>query len=253
MSKMRFQKGRERKSMRNNSKRGLVVTAIGVLAFLSFIPVASASGVSGSFNESSCIGGGVTVTEYTINWSPAGTQANMGCFDTGIGSSFTYSGGTVGAGAPGNIANLTYNVAVSGPFIDFPGYTGLDFVLAGFVTPTPTNGTNCASTTGGQSCVVFTGSPFLLLNSGGTAVTLSAYGTVVDNSVTSNWTGIFTTQLSQAPGAIESTILAGGSVVSAQSAQFQVDVSDVPEPASMTLLGAGLIAIAMAARKRRKA
>jgi len=71
--------------MRNNSKRGLVFTAIGVLACLSFISVASAS-VLGTISESSCNGStapGVTVTWNTITWLPP-ASGTTGCIVAGL-------------------------------------------------------------------------------------------------------------------------------------------------------------------------
>jgi hypothetical protein len=55
--------------------------------------------------------------------------------------------------------------------------------------------------------------------------------------------------LNLTPGAIQTIIGQGGFVTSTQSAQFQV--STVPEPASFAMIGAGLIAFAFAAKKRK--
>ena len=49
---------------------------------------------------------------------------------------------------------------------------------------------------------------------------------------------------------VQATIGLGGSITSTQGGNFTATI--LPEPASMTLIGAGLIAIAMV-RKRRKA
>ncbi len=238
-------------SRRNERRRGFGFTAAGVLVCLSFLPAASAS-VIGTLSEANCPGGGATVSLTTMIWSPPGTFVGTGCFDTGIATSLSYSGGVVGPAAVGNIMNLTAGGGSVDQFMTILGTT-LDFVLDGFMIPTPSNGTNCASTTSGQTCVVYTGSPFLLTNGGSstTWVGLTAFGHIADGGGISDWYGTFTTQLTEAPGAVETTILGGGSISSTQSGQFVVSVV-VPEPASMTLIGAGLIAIAMA-RMRRKA
>jgi hypothetical protein len=220
---------------------------IGAAVLFSLIPSASAAAV-GILDEANCSGGGVTVNATTITWLPAGTVSGTGCIDTGMGTNLAYSGGTLVAGVVGNIKNLSPGGVVDS-FMTFQGTT-LDFVLTGFMTPVTTNGTNCASTTTGQTCVATATSPFLLTNLGGgdTGVALTAFGTITDGGVTSTWSGSFTTQLTVSPGSVESTIASGGSVTSTQSAQFTV--SAVPEPASFTMIGAGLIAFALAAKKR---
>jgi hypothetical protein len=246
---MRFQKGKERNTMLGQfgySSRWLFA-AVAVLACLSLIPTASAAAV-GAFNESSCSGGGVTVTATLISWSPGGTVSNSGCIDTGILTSLTYSGGTLGSGVVGNIMNVPFGGGSINDFMTFQGTT-LDFVLTN-VGPGVAN-TICTGLSMGASCSVTAGSPFILtaLSGGDTTASLSVAGTITDGGVLSYWQGSFSTQLNETADSIQSTFLANGTFSSAQSGQFNVSI--VPEPASMTLLGAGLIAIALAARKRR--
>lgn len=235
-------------SRRDERRRVLVFLAVAVLACLSFIPAASAS-VIGTFNESSCGGGGVTVTLTQIIWSPPTLSGTAGCIITGIGTDVTYAaGGPLLAGVTGNILDLTLGgPPVVDQFITFPG---LDFELTGLGPGSPN--TNCAGLPLFGTCSVIAGSPFVLTNLGATTeIALSATGTIFDTDGTqSNWFGAFTTQLIGSPAAVQNTFATTGSIESAQSGQFEVDV--IPEPASMTMIGAGLIAIAMA-RMRRKA
>lgn len=234
--------------MKPTARWRFAAVGIGVLAFLTFIPTASAIAV-GPFNEANCPGGEVTVSETSIVWATVGLVP--GCIDTGAGTAVTYSGGTLGSGVTGSILALT----AGGPspvndFMTFQGTT-LDFVLTAFVTPSTTNGTNCSTTTSGQTCVVFAGSPFLLTNLGlaGTQISLSAEGTVTDGLVTSDWYGSFSTQLNIAPASIQSTEQGGGSISSTEAGQFTAYAT--PEPASWTMIGGGLIALAMAAKRRK--
>jgi hypothetical protein len=225
----------------------LVILCMGLTGMAMATPI-------GALNIANCPGGGVTVNLTTITWLPTGTVAGTGCIDTGIGTSVSYSGGTLGGGAVGNIQDLTSPTTF--PVNNFMTFTGtpLDFILAALPAATATNGTNCASTTVGQSCVVFAGSPFLLTNEGsfGTAVSLTAMGTATDGSgPASNWSGTFTTQVPQTPSAIQSTITAGGSVTSTHSASFTV-TSVVPEPGTISLALFGLAGVIAAARRKMR-
>jgi len=222
---------------------------LGAIALFGISSSAMAT-VVGNFNVANCAGGGVTVSLTTIVWSPAGTVPNSGCIDSGIGTSLTYSGGTLGAGAVGNILNLTAGGGSVNNFMTFLGTT-LDFVLTG-LGPGSAN-TNCSGLAIGQSCSVVAGSPFILTNvgNGNTAISLGAFGTIADGGVTSGWSGAFTTQLNLSASAIQTTELGGGSIASTHSGQFSV--SAVPEPGtvSMFLLG-GLTLLGIGRKRFRK-
>jgi hypothetical protein len=230
-------------------------SALGILAFFSLVPNASANAL-GSMNEANCGGGGVSVSSTAITWLPLGTSAGTGCIITGAGTNVTYSGGTLGAGVTGNILDLLAGGGAVDDFMTFQGTT-LDFKLTGFLTY-PSDSTNCSSISPGQTCVVFDvasggpfDSPFLLTDLGGgnTEVSLTAYGTVLDGGVLTDWSGSFTTQMTMDPGTVQSTILGGGTISSTQSGSFLL--SAVPEPATWTMLAAGLIALSLVARVRR--
>jgi hypothetical protein len=139
--------------------------------------------------------------------------------------------------------NLTNNFAFTPPV----GYQG-------------SGATACATatTTAGDSCTVSSTSPFLLVGNGNgtTTVDLFAAGTVLDpnNSSSSNWSGTFTTQLTETPTAVYNTITAGGSVASTQSAQFNVVAAGTPEPGSISMfLFGGTLLLAAWRRKSQKA
>jgi hypothetical protein len=86
----------------------------------------------------------------------------------------------------------------------------------------------------------------------GTSVTLDAHGTILDigDGSTSFWSGSFTTQINTMdPAAIQAQIVGGGAIVSSFSGEF--DVTNVPEPVSMSLIGGGLIALAAIRRRKR--
>lgn len=242
----------------NERTRGWRFAAVGALAFFSLIPAASAS-VVGTISESPCTGAftlGVTVGPTYINWLPDTGSNTAGCIAVGSGTTMTYNAGTpLAIGTQGTLMDLS-SLAPAPSINDFMmftiGGTTLDFVLTG-LGPGSSN-TICTGLAVGASCSANSVSPFILTNEGGTTtlVSLPASGTITNSGVTSNWAGAFSAVISDETAAqIQATIGSGGSITSTQGGNFTATI--IPEPASMTLFGAGLIAIAMAARKRRKA
>jgi hypothetical protein len=240
----------------------LLFTAVVVLTFLSLIPMASASAV-GNFSEANCAGGGVTVSASSVTWLPTGSGgASTGCIQTGTATSpyLTWSGGTLTPGIVGYITNLVVGPPINDFMVFTSGSNTLDFVLTGFTTPASTYGvgaTACAQATAGpagSSCYEAANSPFLLTSngSGSTAIALDVFGTVTDGGVTSSWMGSFTTQLNITPTNIYNIESQGGSVGSTQSGSFiTVAPTGTPEPVTLPMIGGGLIALAMLARKRK--
>lgn len=247
--------------------------AVGVLAFFGLLGVASATPM-GNLAVAGCAGGGVNVNATTITWlgTPGGlAQTGYGCIVTtngGLGTSVTYAGGgPLVAGVTGEIKDLTLGVTSGTDFMDFTGNPNLIFDLSGFL-PGPSN-TNCATLTAlFQTCAVVAGSFFVLeLDPGGTGTCPAgisgtcqtkvglniALSTVRDGTLpNSTWTGSFSTQIpTMSPGQIQTIILGGGTVGSSEAGAFTITPpTSVPEPLSFWMIGLGLIALAIVARRK---
>jgi PEP-CTERM motif len=237
--------------------KGQICILAGLIACFGITGTASATAV-GMAQLTSCLaapGGlsGVLISSTQIIWSPNGTVAGTGCFNTGSPTTITSTQPTIISGDTGNIKDLSAGGGAVDQFLTFVvPVANLDFVLTAF-GPTGTTSTACDSTIG-DSCIVVPGSPFELTNTtGGVEVGFTTLGTIVDGGVMSNWVGLFTTQVSmigarETAAEVQSLILAGGSISSTYSATLTVNgtSSSVPEPSTASMLilaGVGLIGI----------
>src|ERR1039458_4943255 len=233
----------------------LVILGLAVLALVTLPPSASASTI-GELSVGNCSGGGVVVTITTIDWLPASQ-----CLQAGIPTNVTSGLGSSGDTSFGTINDL--NSLPVGNTTGFAGFMTFGAIKLDLVAVGPGVLASCATNPGiGNSCSIpLPGdgiSPFVLTQDvGGTAVSLAAHGTTLDttDNVLSYWNGAFTTQLNttagndMSPAGIQARIVGGESVTSTYSGTF--DITAVPEPVSMALIGGGLIALAAIKRRKR--
>lgn len=260
----------------------LQIAAVAVIGLLCVISPANAS-LIGTIAFNNDVGGGVTVSNTFIDWRPP-LGSGYGNFATGLNTDYTYNDTptttvhvTDAAPVYGRIADLTINLAAPSPFIQF--YSGSTsssllavptFDLTGFSSPfsDPSVLHGCSTVTASSasaSCAPvnasFPGgySPFLLKwdsQSQSTSVILGVFMAGHDASATTvDWSGGFTTQLNRtsgAPSTVETTLNSGGTISNTYSATFSG--SSVPEPATMLLIGSGLLLVGVVKRPllRRK-
>jgi hypothetical protein len=214
-------------------------------------PGAHATIISGQMS----ITGSVMVDAQTIDWTPIGAGGNVNV-DPFVGNSgyFTSLAGVTGtiqdldlASAPVNTPNLGIT-----NFITFAADPNLTFTL-NFIAPGPFSSAQCFDAPAAGQVCTYPGSPFGLSNptAASTDVNLVLYGTVSDGSGSppSAFRGTLTTQFDVPYQTLLDTVFVqGGSVANTYSGTFVVTA--VPESATIFLLGAGLLGLAVVVRKR---
>jgi hypothetical protein len=214
-------------------------------------PGAQATVITGQLS----ITGSAIVDEDTIDWTPPATGTGTFNIDPFVGNTGYFASL---AGTSGSILDLELAVAPVGVPINIPNFMtfaadpSLTFTLT-MIPFGPFSPAQCfAAPAAGQTRTV-PGSPFGLSNTtaASTDVNLVLYGTVSDGSGSpaSAFKGTFTTQFDVPYQQLLTDIFVNhGSARNTYSATFVVTA--VPESATIFLFGAGLLGIAVIARKR---
>jgi PEP-CTERM motif len=222
----------------------LITASLLALPLSFFAGTAGAAAVTGAAN----IAGSVTVTNTSINFNPSFTSTT-GAMETGSFAGLT--GGSIvsltGGPTTGtvNVPNfITFSQGVASP---------ITFDLT-YIAPGVGSLAACGSSATGAMCTP-TGSPFTLfqLSSNTVVASLQVNGdayTQPKSTGFSNATGVFSTQFvmnGTIPGILAQLQSTGG-INTTYSASFTA--SPVPEPASMLMMGLGLVGAGLIARRK---